>query len=622
VSEIIVPSAGSAAGAGAAGAGSGSSAGAGASAVAVPGFSLPETVQLAETCKAQYAQCMDNFCNVLNDNQGRCSCSPNLKNYAKTEEAVKKATEDLQDVAQKIQYIGLTKEEIVTLFSATEAELTMSGTTDSTRIKSDLDRVKNLIIDVKSGTATASDSGMSLDLSGLLSGFELGGNGFDLSALFSNAASTGSIANQRGAELYKTASARCKTAVLSGCQTNGADASVISNSYDLEIDKHCLMYEKSLADANTSMSSTVRNAKSVLQKARLLVAQQKNSYDLRGCVNALDSCMQDEFVCGSDYENCLDPSGKYVVNGAVVVGSTPGISGGKEESGADKFAAGLYEVWNYKDKSAWLSSGSVNEFIDEKIEGGKATDTSNMVGYLQEKIGYVDSGGKKLGLCVSVLTKCQKYTFSADGSVYKGDNSVTRSYLERTLKQIKTSQDGLLTSYAGGCIGDVASCFASNNYEATPETAEKACGAQIATCASVVGSSVSDIIGQASSNPSTITYVMVGDVKFNPNFNIPKTYDVTATTVATATAMPNNRNMVLAPYNEVDLHNLSVYQINWYSNSTCSGSPITHIPVGSRGPKTVYMHITHLLTCPVNTLRPAAGTTCDRRCTAISIVTQ
>ena len=46
-----------------------------------------------------------------------------------------------------------------------------------------------------------------------------------------------------------------------------------------------------------------------------MVKQNKNTYDLRGCVTALDECMRTDFVCGDDYENCLDPSGKYIVNG-------------------------------------------------------------------------------------------------------------------------------------------------------------------------------------------------------------------------------------------------------------------------------------------------------------------
>lgn len=308
---------------------------------------MDELAQLTDFCKAQYQSCMDNFCNVLDDNQGRCSCSKNIKNYEKTETALKQATEELQNVAQKIQYIGLSSDEIDTLFTQTEAELQMSKSSDSSQLKTDLDKIKNMIVSVKSGTATSTaDSGISMDLSGLLD-FSVSSAGFDLSAFLGNSSSdTSSISNQRGEQLYKTAAARCKASVLNSCTAQGVDASVITNSYDLEIDKQCLIYERNLTESNDQMSATVRNAKSVLQKARLLVAQQKNSYDLRGCINALDSCMQDDFVCGSDYENCLDPSGKYIVNGAIVQGSTPGASG--------DLTGNLYATWSYgTNNNAW-----------------------------------------------------------------------------------------------------------------------------------------------------------------------------------------------------------------------------------------------------------------------------
>ena len=240
--------------------------------------SMDELAQLTDFCKAQYTSCMDNFCNVLDDNQGRCSCSKNIKNYAKTEAALKEATEALKDVAQQIQYIGLTSDEVETLFSQTEAELTMQSASDNSQIKNDLDKIKNLIVDVKSGTASsATDTGLSFDLSGLLD-FSIDSTGFDLSALFGgNQTNTNSISNQRGEQLYKTAATRCKAAVLTDCQKQGVDISVIANSYDLEIDKQCIAYERQLTDTNEEMTQTVRNAKSVLQRARLMVAQNKNA---------------------------------------------------------------------------------------------------------------------------------------------------------------------------------------------------------------------------------------------------------------------------------------------------------------------------------------------------------
>ena len=456
---------------------------------------MDEIVQMTDYCKSQYTACMDNFCNVLDDNQGRCSCSKNIKNYEKTENALKAATEALQDVSQQIQYIGLTKDDIETLFSQTEAEIAMQSTTDSTQLKNDLDNIKDMIVGIKTGTASSSETGVSFDLSGLMD-FNIDSTGFDLTALFAgNNTNTTSISNQRGEQLYKTAQARCKTAVLNTCQAQGVDVSIITNSYDLEIDKQCIAYERSLTESNENMNRTVRNAKAVLQKARLMVAQQKNAYDLRGCVNALDSCMQDDFVCGTDYENCLDPSGKYIVNGEVVIGSTPGYVIKDDQKSLDpapvQHTTGLYSTWGYgTDLNAWTADGSLIDYISAHIQDKEVTETSEtLIPYLQYKIGYIKDN-KAYGMCSSVLNKCQNYTY--DKKKYKHDNQVIREYLQRTLTQIKVAQDEIINSYAENCISDVNSCLSSNNYTAQANYAINACKSQIVTCMSVNGDSTAN----------------------------------------------------------------------------------------------------------------------------------
>ena len=461
--------------------------------------SIDELAQLTDYCKAQYVACMDNFCNVLDDNQGRCSCSANLDNYAETEAALKQATEDLQDVALQIQYIGLSADQVETLFTQTEAELEMQSSSDNSQLKNDLDKIKNMIVDVKSGTPTTS-TGMSFDLSGLLD-FTIDSTGFDLSSLLgSMSGNNNSISNQRGDQLYDTASARCKAAVLNSCAAQGVDTTIITNSYDLEIDKACIQYERALTESNEQMSATVRNAKSVLQRARLMVAQQKNQYDLRGCVNALDTCMQDDFVCGDNYENCLDPTGKYIVNGEVVVGSTPGAPGDID--------AAIYETWNYGAdgaNNAWGSletggadgstSNTLSDYINQTVTDTSAKSSStNMSEFLQNKIGYHDdSDGKNYGMCMSVLNMCQDVTYKGSGqnAEYNPTNNVIKEFLNRTLVQIKSAQDTILADYAEECITDVASCLAQNNYnvEATSETgnniAIRACKPIITTCMSL-----------------------------------------------------------------------------------------------------------------------------------------
>ena len=463
--------------------------------VADTAAAMDEMAQLTDYCKAQYVACMDNFCNVLDDNQGRCSCSKNIQNYAKTEEALKAATEELQDVAQKIQYIGLTGDEITTLFTETEAEEEMRGKTDTSQIKISLDKVRDMIIDVRTGSASGlSDSALTFDLSNLLD-FTISSTGFDLSGLFGTVSTnTSSISNQRGETLYKTAASRCKTSVLNTCAAQGVDISVITNSYDLEIDKQCLVYERELSDANDQMTATVRNAKTVLQKARLMVSQQRNQYDLRGCVSALDSCMQDDYVCGADYENCLDPTGKYIVNGAVVSGSLPGKPLTDAATAPGMFKTGLYNTWVAGDTYAWdydgKTSGDLSDFINETLTSTpiKQTDT-NMSKFLQYKIGYHDNkDGKNYGMCMSVLNKCQNFTYDEKRN-YKPNNNVISEFLYRTMIQIKASQDEILANYAENCIADVTSCLNSNGYDgATNKNIPvNACKAIIATCMSVNG---------------------------------------------------------------------------------------------------------------------------------------
>lgn len=481
---------------------------------------MDELAELTDYCKAQYAACMDNYCNVLDDNQGRCSCSANLANYAKAEAALKSATEELQDVAQKMTYIGLSARQVETLFTQTEAELKMQSTADNSQLKTSLDKIKDMIIDVQSGGASSSaTSGLAFDLSGLLD-FTIDSTGFDLTSFiggFTN--NTTGVSNQRGEELFKTATNQCKANVLRSCTAAGVDASIVTNAYDLEIDKECIAYERSLNDSNAQMTATVRNAKSVLQRARLVVEQAKNEYkDMRSCINELDSCMQDEYVCGTDYEKCLDPSGRYIVNGAIVVGTDPGRAVNNISDGSagvldgDICSMNLYNIWNYGTNSpagqtvagctnAW-GDGDLAKYIEETVTATAAKNGGLGVSeFIQNKIGWND-GDKNYGMCISVLNKCQDYTYTGTGTSrkYNPQNDVVKQYLARTLVQIKARQDQILADYAESCITDVTSCLSQNNYpfdEVSDNTVQaniaiNACRSQIVTCMSVNGYSVAN----------------------------------------------------------------------------------------------------------------------------------
>ena len=482
---------------------------------------LDALAELTDYCKAQYAQCMDNYCNVLDDNQGRCSCSGNISKYEKTEKALADLSETFQDVVQKIKYIGLTTSQIEALFAETEAEITMKSKSDTSVLKNSLDAIKKKIVDVTSGkTNTGLFDGLSFDMSGLLdTDFS---TAFDLNSFLGN----NKVSNQRGTSLFNTATQRCKTAVLNSCVAQGIDANVVINSYDLAIDKQCIEYERSLNEANDEMRNNVRNAQNILQQARLLLAQQKNSYDLRGCVAALDECMQDEYVCGDDYESCLDPTGKYLAHGEIVKGGIPGVAGGSSKNQESVTAEnvnpttnslsnwlsggmyGLYSVWDYDSnkKNAWGKGAkeNLNEYISEKTLNWESSykytdankDGEDIATYLLRRVGYIDSkNDKSYGMCANVLKQCQDYTYESKGSnkKYVVNNEVIRQYLSLALTKIKTQQDTILADYAETCWNDVYSCLSANNYDenntntTTSKTAVNACRGDVATCMSVTG---------------------------------------------------------------------------------------------------------------------------------------
>ncbi len=442
---------------------------------------LDERNELLTYCQTQYANCMDEYCNILDEDMGRCSCSNNIKNYSKTSEALETANSALQDVAQQIQYIGLSAKDIETLFSETEAEVALSVNSDSSQLKNDLDKIKKMIVEVKAPkSSSAVTDGISVDLTGIIN-VDFNSSALDLDSILTNDTSNiSSISNQRGATLYKSATSRCKANILSYCKGQGINESIVTNSYDLKIDKDCLSYEKFLEESNKNMSNTIRNAENVLRKARLMVRQNANTYDLRGCVTALDECMRSDFVCGSDYENCLDPSGKYIVGGEIVIGSTPVDTNG------------IYATWG--DANPWDNSGpaTISSYIEEHIWQNQQTNTTSndMADFLQYKIGYND-GKQNIGLCMAVLNQCQDITYSKNSNGEKQfnfGNSVIKEYLVRVLPEIKRNQDNILEEYSRECVNEVKTCLSTNGYGTTSkEIAINACKNTITTCKNVTG---------------------------------------------------------------------------------------------------------------------------------------
>ncbi|MDE6571220.1 MAG: hypothetical protein K2L95_03340, partial [Alphaproteobacteria bacterium] len=165
-------------------------------------------------------------------------------------------------------------------------------------------------------------------------------------------------------------------------------------------------------------------------------------------INALDSCMQDDFVCGSDYENCLDPTGKYIVNGEIVVGSMP-----------------------------------------------VAPTDAEISNYLRTKIGKLDNRGRPQGACAAVMQKCHNSVMKNDK--YDTNNPLITEYLARTVPRIQVLRANAIRAYGVSCVANVAACINQNGYGTSQNAAIQACMAHIKTCRSLTdsntGTNLSDI---------------------------------------------------------------------------------------------------------------------------------
>lgn len=416
---------------------------------------LEQLSELNSTCQQQYNDCMDQFCNVVDTNQGRCSCSGNLSKYTKVEEAVKEANSELNDVAQRIRYVGLSADEIRAILTATEAEEALSGQVDTTETRNMLAQIEDLIKDPTSATTYSADSFTGLDMD-----LDFTADSADLFSLdFLNTGTSGSFAKLRGTDLYNAAKKRCST-ILSQCKEAGATSQQVTGNYELAIDKDCIAYEKGLTKMNDTLKNNVRSAERMLQKARLAVLQNKNQYDAKGCIAALETCMKDDMVCGDNYYKCVDPTKRYIdENGKVVLGQDiTKITAFMEDYNNADIDDGFLQTAIGNTVSLTPAACSTHQAIAAgENPSNDLGDGACVVKYLMSKIGT----GQKVtdnGLCRAVLDKCQRYTYS-DTDTYNATNDVVVNYIQRAMVNVRAAQKRIISEYSSNCMIDVATCY-------------------------------------------------------------------------------------------------------------------------------------------------------------------
>ncbi|MBO5696227.1 MAG: hypothetical protein J6S06_01820 [Alphaproteobacteria bacterium] len=399
--------------------------------------------ELNSSCQERYNTCMDQFCNVLDDQMGRCTCSSNYSEYSRVSRAATDATSELNDVANRMRYVGMSADEIKNIYGETIAEEEMSSSHDDSEIKKMLEKIQDKIVEpsTTSGVYAEENSNL-LDLDIFASS-----NLIDLSGILGGNSSD-SISNLRGVSLYNVARRRCEN-ILTQCEEAGATISQITANYDMHVDSACETYADKLRQQNDTVLANVRSANQVLQQARMAVYQNKNQYDVAGCVAELDKCMQDIGVCGEKYDQCLDPTNRYIASdGTVVLGQNityiTDFMASFDASTVSQTSLQTAHKLKVDDTNCSATS----------TRPGSGNDGACIVHRLLDKIGTE----KNTGMCRDVLDKCRQFTYDTRGK-YEPYNQVIVSYIKHALTKIRQRQFDIIAEYASTCLSDVNECY-------------------------------------------------------------------------------------------------------------------------------------------------------------------
>ena len=243
-----------------------------------------------ERCKTAFFTCMDQFCEFKDDAYGRCSCSDRVIDFQKIVENYQDINAQLSEFNENLDVVGLTKEQAMAMKTASEGEMALAK--DTSASKQLLQAIMNSI---RGENATVSGKYQDLN-SIIISGDMI--NSFDMED------SGQIIASYNGTELYKAVYSKCRSAVKSDCNNSSLQRAI--NAYLMAIEQDCNTVETALQKQQKNLKKATHESSAMLDLARVENRQKHNSDDVAKCLANVESAIQSDEVCDSDYHKCLD----------------------------------------------------------------------------------------------------------------------------------------------------------------------------------------------------------------------------------------------------------------------------------------------------------------------------
>ncbi len=360
-----------------------------------------------EQCKTAFFTCMDQFCQLKNDNYRRCSCSNRVFDFQDISGVYQDANDRLTEFNENLDVVGLTKEQAIAMKTASEGEDAL--TEDKSASKQLLQAIMNSI---KGGDTTV--GGKYKDL-----------NSITISADISNAFGMDDsgqiIASYNGATLYKAVYPKCRDAVKDDC--NNASLQRAVNAYLMSIEQDCNTVESALQKQQKTLKATTHENSALLDLARVENRRKHNSDDTATCLVNVENAILSEEVCGANYHKCLD-YGQFidVTTGAPLTGVT-----------------NFYELGNL------LTYKSDKDITDQKL-----AEIHNNQPFVQ----FFESKTKKFAQ--DALDKCSE-----------DSDFVWHEYLNRALLDIHYAQKDKVDEIQQSCLDLVAKCYDNQNIAIT-----------------------------------------------------------------------------------------------------------------------------------------------------------
>ena len=360
-----------------------------------------------EKCKTAYFTCMDQFCQLKDDNYRRCSCSNRVFELSEIRGVMQDAGQQLTVFTENLDVVGMTAEQATAMKTASEGENAL--TDDNSASKALLQAIMNSI------------RGEDATVGGKFSDLNSINLAFDSANAFGTQDVGQIIATYNGQNLYNAVYPQCREAVKADCTDAQLQRAI--TAYLMAVEQDCNTVESAIEQQQKEMKSAVRESSALLDLARVENRQKHNSDDITTCLNNVESAILSEEVCGANYKKCLD-NGEFI-----------DVSTGSPIAGVENF----YELGNL------LKFADGVDAADQKLSKVSANKT------------FVTNFEKRV----------KKFAEPALDKCVEDADEVWSEYLDKALLAIYYSQQDKVDEIKQGCFDLVSACYMNGDQSLT-----------------------------------------------------------------------------------------------------------------------------------------------------------